>query len=442
MKKIKAVILGYGDRSYCYSKYAFAEPDELQITGVIDVNAYKLNLAKDRFNLPKEALYSSLDEFLEKNVKCDVVINGTMDQMHYETSVKLLKAKYNILLEKPVTGKAEELIEIRDLAKANGCKVVVCHVLRYTPFYRKIKEIIDSGEIGKIVDMQLNEHVWHGHFVNSYVRGKWRSEKECGSGLLLAKCCHDTDLMCWLNNRAEPIDVASFGNRAFYCPENAPKGSTEYCADCPVKEQCMFDAYKFELKLDCCPQYTWAKLNKPLDEISLEEKEDYLRKDEYGKCVFKTDMDIVDRQCVSVNFKNGSVGTLNMVGGASKAGRHIHVICEYGEIIGYIEDNEIIYRKFNKNAVESKYTKDEDMYTDERINLNTDLSSGNNSVTGHYGGDYYIMRDLVRYLNGEKTSVSTTVIDDSINSHLICYAAERSRKNREIVSLKEIELSE
>ncbi len=442
MKKIKAVILGYGDRSYCYSKYAFAEPDELQITGVIDVNAFKLNLAKERFNLSDDALYHSLDEFLEKNVKCDVVINGTMDQMHYETSVKLLKAKYNILLEKPVTGNPKELIEIRDLAKANGCKVVVCHVLRYTPFYRKIKEIIDSGEIGKIIDMQLNEHVWHGHFVNSYVRGKWRSEKECGSGLLLAKCCHDTDLMCWLNNATEPTDVTSFGSRAFYCPENAPKGSTEYCADCPVKEQCMFDAYKFELKLDCCPQYTWAEINKPLEEISSEEKEEFLRKDEYGKCVFKTDMDIVDRQCVSVNFKNGSIGTLNMVGGASKAGRHIHVICEYGEIIGYIEDNEIIYRKFNKKAVESKYTKDEDMYTDVKINLNTDLSSGNNSVTGHYGGDYHIMRDLVRYLNGEATSVSTTVIDDSVNSHLICYAAEKSRKNREVVSLKEVELSE
>lgn len=439
MKKVKAVILGYGDRSFCYSKYAFAEPDELEITGVIDVNAFKLSLAKERFGLTDDALYASLDDFLKKGVACDVVINGTMDQMHYETSVKLLKAGYNLLLEKPVTGNPKELLEIRDLAKANGCKVVVCHVLRYTPFYRKIKEIIDSGEIGKVVDMQLNEHVWHGHFVNSYVRGKWRSEKECGSGLLLAKCCHDTDLMCWLNNATVPTDVSSFGSRSFYCPENAPKGSAEYCKDCKVKDECMFDAYKFELKMDCCPQYTWAAINKPIDEITVEEKEKFLESDEYGKCVFKTDMDIVDRQCVSVKFKNGSVGTLNMVGGASKAGRHIHVICEYGEIIGYIEDNKITYRKFNKNAMNAKYTKDEDMYTDTVIDAGVDLSSGNNSVTGHYGGDYYIMRDLVRYLSGESTSVSTTVIDDSVNSHLICYAAEKSRKERCVVNIKEFE---
>ncbi len=436
MKQIEAVILGYGDRSYCYSKYAMAKPDELKITGVIDVNPYKLKLAKERFGLADEALYVSLDEFLGKGIKCDVVINGTMDEMHYETSVKLLKKGYNVLLEKPVTGKKKELLEIRDLAEKNGCKVVVCHVLRYTPFYRTIKEIIDSGELGKITDMQLNEHVWHGHFVNSYVRGKWRSEKECGSGLLLAKCCHDTDLMCWLNNSTEPTEVSSFGARAFYTPANAPEGSAEYCYECACREQCMFDAEKFELTMDCCPQYTWAALNKPYDRISEEEKREFLRRDVYGKCVYKTDMDIVDRQCVSVNFANGSIGTLNMVGGASKAGRHIHIVCEYGEIVGYIEDNKVTVRRFNKSAVNHKYTKDEEYYTDEEITPDIDLTQGNNSVTGHYGGDYYIMKDLVRFLNGEPTSVSTTVISDSVNSHLICYAAELSRKEKKIVDLK------
>ena len=155
-----------------------------------------------------------------------------------------------------------------------------------------------------------------------------------------------------------------------------------------------------------------------------------------GKCVYKTDMDIVDRQCVSVNFANGSIGTLNMVGGASKAGRHIHIVCEYGEIVGYIEDNKVTVRRFNKSAVNHKYTKDEEYYADEEITPDIDLTQGNNSVTGHYGGDYYIMKDLVRFLNGEPTSVSTTVISDSVNSHLICYAAELSRKEKKIVDLK------
>lgn len=435
MRKIKCVVLGYGDRSSIYAGYSLIHPEELEIIGVIDVKPFKLEEARKRFNLSSDMLYGSLDEFLSRNVKCDAVINGTMDNLHYETTVKLLKKGYNVLVEKPVTGNPEELFEIKRLAEENGCKVVVCHVLRYTPFYRKIKEIIDSGEIGKITDMQLNEHVWHGHFVNSYVRGKWRSEKQCGSGFLLAKSCHDTDLMCWLNNVTVPTEVSSFGKRAFFCPENAPKGSTEYCYNCPCKDDCCFDAYKFELKMDACPQYTWAEIDKPVDTVTKEEKEEYLRRNEYGKCVFKTSMDIVDRQCISINFKNGSVGTLNVVGGTTKAGRHIHVICEYGEILGYIEENKIIYRKFNKQAVNDKYVRDEQYYTDTEITPFENYSGSGNSVRGHYGGDYFLMKDFVRFMQGEQVSVSTTVISDSVNSHLVCYAAEKSRKEHVIVDL-------
>jgi hypothetical protein len=189
----------------------------------------------------------------------------------------------------------------------------------------------------------------------------------------------------------------------------------------------MYNAEKFQIEKDFIPFYTWAGLNKPLDTITLEEKREFLKTDVYGQCVFKTDMDIVDRQCVTVEFENGSIGTLNLVGGTSKAGRHIHVLCEYGEIVGYIEENKIIVREFNKVQVD---------YDEYLIDFNQDLSQEDNSVGGHYGGDYYIMKDLVRFLNGEATSVATTVISDSINSHLICYAAEKARKEHVVVDLK------
>lgn len=429
MKKITCVILGYGDRSSRYADYAKTAPNEAEIVGVIDISAIKLKQAQEKFDLPQDRLYHNLDEFLNANVACDVVINGTMDQLHYVTTMALLEKGYNVLLEKPVTGNPKELLDIQRKAKEKGCKVVVCHVLRYTPFYSGIKSAVDSGKLGNIVSMQLNEHVWHGHFVNSYVRGKWRSEKECGSGLLLAKCCHDTDLMCWLNNATKPVKVSSFGSRNFFCEKNAPEGATQYCYQCPHQKDCMFDAYKFELEKDFIPFYTWLGINKPLDEITREEKIEYLKKDVFGQCVFKTDMDIVDRQCVSVEFENGSIGTLNMVGGASKAGRHIHIVCEYGEVVGYIEDNKYIVRTFDKKDV---------WYHEEVFDLNEKNALNDeedNSVGGHYGGDYYIMKDLVKYINGEKTSVATTIIDDSVNSHLICYAAEVSRKEKKVVEI-------
>ena len=430
MERINCVILGYGDRSSRYAEYAKLRPDELQIVGVIDVNELKRKQCQEKFNLGEHQLFENLETFLQADVTCDVVINGTMDQLHYETTMPLLEKGYDILLEKPVTGNPYELLEIEKKAKEKGCKVIVCHVLRYTPFYSTIKKIIDSGRIGAVKNMQLNEHVWFGHFVNSYVRGKWRSEKECGSGLLLAKCCHDTDLMCWLNNTTKPERVHSFGSKSFFREENAPKGATQYCYECPQRENCMFDAERFQIEKDYIPFYTWAGINKPLDEITLEEKREFLKKDTYGQCVYKTDMDIVDRQCVSVEFANGSIGTLNMIGATTMPGRHIHVICEYGEIIGYIEQNKLTVLVFDKDRIEGH---------DEHIDLNEEnvLSDEDNSVGGHYGGDYFIMKDLVRFLNGEETSVSTTVIEDSINSHLVCYAAEKSRKERVVVELQD-----
>lgn len=430
MRKINCIILGYGDRSSRYAEYACIKPDELEIVGVIDVNELKRHQCKEKFGLDDSQLFENLEEFLQADVTCDVVINGTMDQLHYKTTMPLLEKGYNILLEKPITANPQELLNIEKKAKEKGCKVVVCHVLRYTPFYSTIKQIIDSGRIGKIMDMQLNEHVWYGHFVNSYVRGKWRSEKECGSGLLLAKCCHDTDLMCWLNNATVPEYVSSFGSKSLFKEENAPEGATKYCYECPNQKDCMFNAEKFQIEKDFIPFYTWAGINKPLDEITLEEKREFLKKDVYGQCVYKTDMDIVDRQCVSVEFANGSVGTLNMVGGTTAAGRHIHIVCEYGEIIGYIEENKITVLTFDKENVVGH---------DEYIDLNTVnvLEDEDNSVGGHYGGDYFIMKDLVRFLNGETTSVATTVIGDSINSHLICYAAEKARKEKVVVDLQE-----
>lgn len=420
-KCVELAILGYGDRSSCYAEYAVLHPNKAKIVAVIDINPLKLNEAKAKFNLPDDKLFLSLDDFLDKNIPCDAVINGTMDQLHYETTIKLLNKKYNLLLEKPITASVDELLEIEALSRKNDCKVIVCHVLRYTPFYSAVKKIIDSGELGKITSIQMNEHVWHGHFVNSFVRGKYRSEKEIGSGLLLAKCCHDTDLLCWLNSASEPLYVSSFGSKSLYTKENAPEGSTEYCYNCPHNKDCMFDAYKFELEKDFSPSQTWAGINKPLDEITIDEKIEFLKNDVYGKCVFKTDMDIVDRQCVSVAFKNGSIATLNMIGGTTKAGRNLHIVCEMGEIVGSIEENSLTVRRYDKNNI---------CEVDEEITLKEE-----NPTIDHYGADYYIMEDFVAFLSGN-ASPPTTVIEDSINGHLVCYAAEKSRKEKSIVSIE------
>jgi len=428
MKKLKAVLLGAGNRGTIYCDYALRRPDELEIVAVIDTNEFRAVEGAKRYGIAKENCFTSLDDFIEAKIECDFVVNGTTDRYHYETAMKVVGAGYNMILEKPITSSKQELMNIVNLAKEKNVKILVCHVLRYTPFYHSIKDIIDSGKLGKIMNMQLNEHVWYGHFVNSYVRGKSRNQAYSTSGLLIAKCCHDTDLICWLNNASAPSKVSSFGVKSFFTKENAPEGATQYCYECPHKETCMFNAYKFEIEKDFIPFYTWHGIDKPLNEITLEEKVEYLKHNVYGQCVFQTDMDIVDKQTVSVQFENGSLATLNVVGGTSKAGRHIHIICEYGEIVGYIEDNKYKLRVFDK---------DEIAYHEEEIDLDAinSIKNDDNSVIGHYGGDHYLMQEAMKYFNGVSHSVCVTDINDSINGHLVCYAAEESRLNSIIVDI-------
>ena len=140
MKKLMCVVLGYGDRGERYSDYARVVKDELEVVGVIDPNPVRRESAKNKFSLKEDMLFNSLEEFFKKDVRCDFVINSTMDELHYQTAMALLDKGYNILLEKPVTANPKELLDIKNKAEEKGLKVVVCHVLRYTPFYSTIKK--------------------------------------------------------------------------------------------------------------------------------------------------------------------------------------------------------------------------------------------------------------------------------------------------------------
>ncbi|MBE6534883.1 MAG: Gfo/Idh/MocA family oxidoreductase [Ruminococcaceae bacterium] len=248
-----------------------------------------------------------------------VTLDNALDQKIYDACVNTLKLcmmehYVDMLLEKPIVPNREELLELQSLAREKGVKINVCHVLRYTSYYKRIKVLINAGEIGNIMTMELNEHVWIAHFIDSFVRGKWKSEKNCGSGFLLQKSCHDMDLICWLNNASKPVKVSSFGSRSQFILKNAPEGATKYCYNCPHNSTCLYSAQKIHLEYDSMPFQTWDGLHKPLEEITYEEKEEYLRHSDYGLCAYNSGGDISDRQTITVEFENGSLASFTMVG--------------------------------------------------------------------------------------------------------------------------------
>lgn len=422
--QIKTVVVGYGDRGSIYADYAARFPEELKIEAVVDPDLFRLGLAKEKFALSDSQCLTDFDALIAKGKIADFAIVATMDQLHYEQAKALLLQNYHLLLEKPVVNNSEELQELKKLAEERNRIIMVGHVLRYTPFYGAIKQAILDGEVGKIMHMETSELVGVCHSSSSYIRGKWNKEEICGSGMLLAKCCHDIDLICWLNNETMPTEVVSYGGRNFILPENAPQDSTERCyLGCPHIDTCKFSAKSLYVDNDMFPHYSYPLIKKKHDEITLDEKLEALKtNDPMGVCAYKTGADIVDHQGVMMKFANGSTAFHSMLSAVPRPGRKIHIIGTEGEIEGFFESDKFVIRKFDFKT---------SFYTEKEV----DVSKQIDRKVGHGGGDIGLIRDMVKRMQGEQASIAATDIIDSINGHECVYAAERSRKENGCVKV-------
>lgn len=419
MKKINAVVMGFGDRGQIYASYAKKAPDKMQIVGCVDPDPVRLEKAKRIYGLKDENCFADPAAFYAREKFCDAVINATMDDLHVKTTLPLLEKGYDVLLEKPITSNPAELIALERAAKKSGCVLMICHVLRYAPFYLSIKRRLLAGDLGKIENIFCSENVGLPHMLSSYVRGKWSSEAVCGSGMLMAKCCHDLDLIVWLGG-AKAEEIVSFGARSVFTAANKPEGAGTRClVDCAVEPECPCSAKKLYVDNDCFPFLVWANVpGKDWSEVSLKEKIALLQTTSpFGVCAY-ADKDLVDHQTVLVRFENGVTATLNMTGGSARAGREIHIVCERGEIEGFLESNEYLIRKYDARKA---------AYAEEKILITEDTSGA------HSGGDLRLVADFAARVAGEPASVSCTSIEDSIAGHMLVIGAEKSRKEHRTV---------
>ena len=432
MRQITVVIVGAGNRGNVYGSYSLAEPDKLKVVGIVDPDPVRTKIMREKFDVPEENCFESVDEFVKRDKFADAVINGTMDHLHVPTSIPILKKGYDMLLEKPFAVNEEEMWELVKVAREEKRKVIIGHVLRYAPFYRAIKEHILRGDVGEITNIYLNERVSYHHLATAFVRGKWASEKQCHTTMLLQKCCHDMDIMMWLMSETKPVKIASFGNQFQFVPGKKPEGAGTRCLkDCPYVDTCVFSSYlNYILQPDRWQQYIWTC-------IEWEENVDGKRREEsmatdnpYGRCVWDCNRDTnVESQAVIVSFENGALGTLNMMGGPTLAGRTIHVVGTKGEIEGKIENSKYVVRKIHPTSTEE--------YIEEEFDLNVtgDMSG---AFSGHGGGDGKLVEDFLNYIDGEEASVSCTDINDSTLSHLSVFKADESRREEKITFMDEV----
>lgn len=424
-KPITAIIVGAGHRSFVYSKLALTNPEMLKIVGVADPNPVRRKKAMDTFGFGEDMCFESAQKLAKKGKIADTVINGTMDEQHLETAIPLLNAGYDMLLEKPFAPNEDEMRQIVECARKNNSKVMICHVLRYTPFYYGIKERIVNGEIGNIINIQTTEHVSYHHLSTSYVRGKWANKDKCHTTMLLAKCCHDLDIMMWMMADTKPTQISSFGGKFQFKPENAPKNAGTICMkDCPLVDKCVYSTKRLYIDHpDRWAFYVWDALEGK-ENITIEDKIALMKSDSpYARCIYKCDNNVVDHQSVLVNFASGATGTHNMVGGSAEPRRNIHIIGTKGEIFGNFEDSKFTVLKINPSP---------DAHNEECDVEEVDLRVTGDMVGaygGHGGGDERLAEDFVKYIRGEKPSLACTSIFDSVAGHLSVYLADESREN-------------
>lgn len=422
MRKITVVLVGAGDRANSYSRLSKIKPEKMQIVGIVEPDPIRNKLMRESYSVPKENCFLDLDTFLKRDKFADAVINGTMDELHVKTSIPILRKGYDMLLEKPFCTNEREMRELEEVARETGRKVMICHVLRYTPFYSSIKRHVLDGEIGDIISMEFSEHVSHHHFGVSYIRGKWANESECGSPILLAKSCHDIDLMMWFKNGVKPIAVSSFGGDYQFRPERKPKGAGTNClSNCSpeVEKECIYSSRKNYIE----PRLRWQSyVCRALEngEINEETVRESLKQPDnsFGRCMWDCKHDILDNQTVSIKFEDGTSAVFNLVGGSMRSQRKIHLIGTKGEIQGEFESSKYVIKKVDQDGIaqESEYD----------LNIAGDMDG---EFGGHGGGDLRLAEDFVDWLAEDKASISRTDLENSIYSHLTVFRAEKARKN-------------
>jgi predicted dehydrogenase len=420
-KPVEVAVVGGGHRSVAYSRYALSHPDRMKVVAVADPDEVRRSRFASTHHIQPSMQFPSYQELAKRGRLADAVINGTMDSLHCPSSLPFIQQGYNLLLEKPIAPTEGEVLTLLRAARQHEVTVMICHVLRYAPFYAAIKELVASGAIGEIISIHSEENVSYHHMAVGFVRGKW-NQSTSQTPMLLAKCCHDLDIVAWLMSGIGVKSVASFGSLKQFRPQNAPAGSALRCLDgCQIEATCPYSA-----RLHYVEQELWPYAWEPIEHIpnpTREQKLESLKTDNpYGRCVWHCDNDVVDHQSVIVEFENGATASHDMFTAAAKPERHIHIIGTKGEIEGSMKTAHLVVRHFQPH--------EKGGYSEEVVPI---------PVTGddHGGGDTRLIEDFVGVLRREPTSLGVSRLEDSLTGHQIAFAAERARVERRVVNFDE-----
>lgn len=393
--------IGAGNRTGTYLHYVLNNPDKVRLVGVVETNPLRREKVAREAGLSDSQCYATFEEFFDKKPEADAVMICTPDNLHFEPCMKALECGYHVMLEKPIAQTLEACRTIAEEAHRRNRIVSVCHVLRYHPYFEKIKELVSSGDLGRVVSISHRANVGLDRGSHSYTRGIWNSEKNTNP-VLLSKCCHDVDFLVWLAE-SHCRKLSSYGTLSVFRADRAPEGAALRCIDCRIEPTCPFsavDLYKV--------RHEWIRnFDVPEGETIDDVIDRELREGIYGRCVYHCDNDVADHQVLAMEMENEITVTLDMNLFTHHDNRETHVCLTKGEIFG---DERVI-------EVYHFRTGEKEVYD----------FSDSESRPFHAGADLKLVEDFVKAVSDPNHRILTG-IDESIESHRICYEADRKRK--------------
>ena len=415
MKKSTApktiAIIGAGGRGQMYATLIDQYRHLGQVVAVAEPRDKYRQAVATAANLTLAMQFKTWQEFVAQPKLCDAVVIATMDSDHKEPAVACLEKGYHLLLEKPLAPTLAECRAIEAAQRKSGGIVAVCHSLRYQKGFGKLHELVAGGIVGEVVSIDQLESVAHWHQAHSFVRGNWGNEGR-STFMLLAKSCHDIDFIAYLVGKP-CLSVSSFGALSFFRKDHAPKGAPARCTDgCPAEFECPYSAYKTYVNTENRGEW-------PANVVSFDHSPEAhleaIRKGPYGRCVFRCDNDVVDHQVVAMSFENDITATFTMTAFA-EGGRQIRVHGTKGEI--KFTEGSIMVRTFADN--------------------NTTTIAMGQEAGGHGGGDNRVVRLWLMALQDGDDSRIVTNAQESLRTHTIVFAAEKSRLEKRTIDIADM----
>lgn len=400
-KLLTAIVIGAGARGSIYTQYASLYPNSLKVVGVSDINEFRRNRMADQFHVPAENRMGDWSEVFKRPKFADLVFITTPDALHYAPCMKALEMGYHVLLEKPAAQTEKHCLDILHQAQKYNRIVAICHVLRYAPYFKALKDLVSSGKIGELVSVQHLEPIERIHFSHSYVRGNWNNSAK-STPAVISKSCHDLDILRWIIDKPCK-EVTAFGDLSLFKKAKAPKEATKRCLDCPIERQCAFSAKRIYYDNRSWLHVFDLKGNK---EEQGKQILSYLGTTDYGRCVYYSDNDQPDHFIMNMKFEGGVTAAFSMEALTSYGGRRTRIMGTKGDIVG--------------DMVSFTYT---DFLTGKQEKWDSHINDG------HGGGDLRLVKDLLLAVSKEDPSLLTSTIEASIESHVMGFRAEKSRLN-------------